>query len=484
MKGRAHIMADIQNKSIISRDDNFAEWYTSIVKKADLVDYSSTKGSMIIRPYGYAIWENIQNTLDKEFKRLGHENIQMPMFIPESLLNLEKEHVEGFAPEVAWVTHGGTEPLEERMCVRPTSEVLFCEHYKKIIKSYRDLPKLYNQWCTIVRWEKTTRPFLRTREILWQEGHTMHATKEEAMKETLGILKVYEDFQRNYLALPVIVGEKTDKEKFAGAEKTYTVEAMMYDGVALQNGTSHYFGTHFAKAFGIEFLNKENQLETPYQTSWGVTTRMIGSIIMTHSDDLGLVLPPKIAPIKVVLIPIGKANEEVDKAIATIKNDLDKLEISNKLDNSDKSPGFKFAEAEVKGYPLRIEIGPRDLENGEVTLVRRDTLEKMKVEVEKASTECVKLLETMQQEMYDRALKRRDTMLYFAEDYEEFKTIATTKPGFIKINWCGDVACENKIKDDLGLKSRCIPQDDHEPNGPCAVCGKDAKCQIYFGKQY
>lgn len=477
-------MAEIQNKSIISRDENFAEWYTSIVTKADLVDYSSMKGSMIIRPYGYAIWENMVNILDKEFKRLGHENVQMPMFIPESLLNIEKEHVEGFAPEVAWVTHGGHEPLEERVCVRPTSEVLFCEHYKKIIKSYRDLPILYNQWCTIVRWEKTTRPFLRSREILWQEGHTMHATREEAINETLQMLKVYEDFQRNYLALPVIVGKKTDKEKFAGAEETYTVEAMMYDGVALQNGTSHYFGSHFAKAFGIEFLNKENKLETPHQTSWGVTTRMVGSIIMTHSDDLGLVLPPKIAPIKVILIPIGKNNENVDSAIKFITDELNKMDITNKSDYSDKTPGYKFAEAEVKGYPIRVEVGPRDLENNEVTLVRRDTLEKIKVKVEDASKTIETLLETIQKDMYDKALKRRNTMLYEASNYEEFTDIAKNKPGFIKINWCGDVACENKIKEDLGLKSRCIPLEGHEPTGKCAVCGNEGKCQIYFGKQY
>lgn len=477
-------MGEIQNKSIISRDENFAEWYTSLVTKADLVDYSSMKGSMIIRPYGYAIWENMVAVLDKEFKKLGHVNVQMPMFIPESLLNVEKEHVEGFAPEVAWVTHGGKEPLEERVCVRPTSEVLFCEHYKKIIKSYRDLPKLYNQWCTIVRWEKTTRPFLRSREILWQEGHTMHATEKEAIEETLRMLKVYEDFQRNYLALPVIVGEKTDKEKFAGAEKTYTVEAMMYDGVALQNGTSHYFGNHFAKAFGIEFLNKENKLETPYQTSWGVTTRMIGAIIMTHSDDFGLVLPPKIAPIKVIVIPIGKDTDEVESAIKTILSSLDEMDISNKVDRTDKTPGYKFAEAEVKGYPIRIEIGPRDVERDVVTLVRRDTREKIEVAIEECAKKIEMLLEEIQKDMYDRALKRRDSMLYFANNYEEMKEIATTKPGFIKINWCGEVACEDKIKEDMGLKSRCIPLEDHEPNGVCAVCGKDAKCQIYFGKQY
>lgn len=479
-------MGEIQNKSIISRDENFADWYTSIVKKADLVDYTNMKGSMIIRPYGYAIWENMQSVLDREFKRYGHENLQMPMFIPESLLNVEKEHVEGFAPEVAWVTHGGSEELEERICVRPTSETLFCEHYKKIIKSYRDLPKLYNQWCTIVRWEKTTRPFLRTREILWQEGHTMHASAKEAMEETLRMLKVYEDFQRNYLALPVIVGEKTDKEKFAGAEKTYTIEAMMYDGVALQNGTSHYFGTHFAKAFGIEFLNKENKLETPYQTSWGVTTRMIGSIIMTHGDDRGLVLPPKIAPIKVIIIPIGNTskNEELKTACDNIKEELLKNDITVKVDETDKTPGFKFAEAEVKGYPIRIEVGPRDLERGIVTLVRRDTLEKIEVTLENVIKTIPTLLEQIQKDMYDRALARRNTMLYTANNYDEMTKIAKEKSGFILVNWCGNVDCENKVKDELGLKSRCIPLDNHEPDGPCAICGSDAKCKLYFGKQY
>ncbi len=475
---------DIQNKDIIKRSDNFAEWYTSIVTKADLIDYSSMKGSMIIRPYGYAIWEQMVNVLDKEFKLLGHENVQMPMFIPESLLNIEKEHVEGFAPEVAWVTHGGEEKLDERLCVRPTSETLFCEHYKKIIKSYRDLPKLYNQWCTIVRWEKTTRPFLRSREILWQEGHTMHATSEEAMNETLRILKVYEDFQRNYLALPVIVGEKTDKEKFAGALKTYTLEAMMYDGVALQNGTSHYFGTHFAESFGIQFLNKENKLETPYQTSWGTTTRMIGAIIMTHGDDRGLVLPPKIAPIKVIIIPIGKNNEEVTNCIQDIATKLQNDNITYKIDDTDKTPGFKFAEAEVKGYPIRCEIGPRDLTNGFITLVRRDTLEKEQVIISNVENRIKTLLEEIQNDMYKRALDRRNSMLYFANDYEELKDIALHKPGFVKINWCKDVACENKIKDELGLKSRCIPLEGHEPTGKCAVCGREGKCQVYFGKQY
>ena len=478
-------MAEIRNKEIISRDENFADWYTSIVKKADLVDYSSMKGSMIIRPYGYAIWENMVKVLDEEFKRLGHENVQMPMFIPESLLNIEKEHVEGFAPEVAWVTHGGEEELKERVCVRPTSETLFCEHFKKIVKSYRDLPLLYNQWCTIVRWEKTTRPFLRSREILWQEGHTLHATEEEARKEALKMFKVYEDFQRNFLALPVITGKKTDKEKFAGAEETYTIEAMMYDGVALQNGTSHYFGQHFAKAFGIEFLNKDNKLETPYQTSWGVTTRMIGSIIMTHGDDRGLVLPPKIAPIKVMVIPIGKCNEEnvaYNKAFE-IKELLNKNGIITKLDDTDKSAGFKFAEAEVKGYPIRIEVGTRDLEENEVTLVRRDTLEKIKIKLEDIAVYIPKLLEKIQDSMYKKAETRRNKMLHEAKTFDELKE-KTKLPGFTLINWCGSVDCENKIKDELGLKSRCIPFGNEKTDEVCSVCGKEGKFKVYFGKQY
>ena len=475
-------MNDKQIKEITSRDEDFGKWYTDVCMKADLVDYSSVKGSMIIRPYGYAIWENMQSVLDKMFKDTGHENIQMPMFIPESLLNVEKDHVEGFAPEVAWVTHGGSEKLEEKMCVRPTSEVLFCEHYAKIIKSYRDLPKLYNQWCTIVRWEKETRPFLRSREILWQEGHTMHATEEEAKEETLRMFKVYEDFQRNYLALPVIVGKKTEKEKFAGAEETYTLEAMMYNGVALQNGTSHYFGNHFAKAFNIQFLNKENKLETPYQTSWGVTTRMIGAIIMTHGDDRGLVLPPNIAPTKVIIIPIGN-DEKVLEVSNEINNKLKNNNITVKIDNRDKTPGFRFAEAEVKGYPIRIELGKRDLENNVVTLVRRDTLEKITVSIDEVIEKIQELLETIQSDMYNKALIRRDSMIYVANNYEELESIATTKNGFIKVNWCGDVSCENKIKEDFGIKSRCLIEDE-EVDGPCVCCGKNATTKIYFGKQY
>ncbi len=467
-------------KDITNRDVDFAKWYTDVCKKADLVDYTNVKGSMIIRPLGYAIWEEIQKILDKKIKETGHENVQMPMFIPESLLNVEKEHVKGFAPEVAWVTYGGSEKLEERMCVRPTSEVLFCEHYKKIINTYRDLPILYNQWCTIVRWEKTTRPFLRSREILWQEGHTMHRTAEEAKEETLKMFDVYKDLQVNYLALPVITGKKTEKEKFAGAEETYTLEAMMYNGYALQNGTSHYFGKHFAEAFGIKFADKDNTLKTPYQTSWGVTTRMIGAIIMTHGDDHGLVLPPRIAPFKTIIIPIGDVSEKLEE----LKQNLKENDITFKVDDRDKTPGFRFADAEVKGYPIRIELGKRDLENNIVTLVRRDTLEKIQVTFEEIIPKIKELLEMIQNDMLKRATIRRDSMIYEANNYDELREIATTKDGgFTKINWCGNVECENKIKDDFGIKSRCLIENE-EVTGPCTVCGKEAKTRLYIGRQY
>ena len=469
-------------KDITPRDKDFALWYTDVVKKAGLVDYSSVKGSMIICPYGYAIWENIQKILDERFKETGHENVQMPMFIPESLLNIEKEHVEGFAPEVAWVTYGGNNKLEERLCIRPTSEVLFCDYYKKIIKSYRDLPKLYNQWCTIVRWEKTTRPFLRSREILWQEGHTMHATEKEALEETKRMFKIYEDFQRNALAIPVIVGKKTEKEKFAGAIYSYTLEAMMYDGVALQNGTSHYFGQGFAKAFNIQFLDKDNTLKTPYQTSWGVSTRMLGALIMVHGDDRGLVLPPNIAPIKAIIIPIGNSLE-VMEAINTIKEKLASQNISYKIDESDKTPGFKFAEAEVKGYPVRIEVGPRDLSEGYVTVVRRDNLEKIKYPISDVVDKLGDLFKDIQDNMYNSALKRRNSMIYEANSWEEFKDIATNKPGFIKANWCGDEECETKVKEEFNMKSRCLIEDE-EIHTNCVVCGKKARYRLYFGRQY
>ena len=477
-------MNEKQVKEITSRDTDFSKWYTDVVKRADLVDYSSVKGSMIIRPYGYAIWENMQKILDKKFKETGHENLQMPMFIPESLLQKEKDHVNGFAPEVAWITYGGSNELEERMCVRPTSETLFCDHFKKIISSYRDLPLLYNQWCTIVRWEKTTRPFLRTREILWQEGHTMHASKEDAINETLRMLKVYEDFQKNILAVPVFTGKKTDKEKFAGADSTYSIEAMMYDGVALQSATSHYFGQGFAKAFDIKFLNKENKLETPYQTSWGCTTRMIGEIIMVHSDDRGLVLPPMIAPYKVIIIPISDDNE-INNVVKEITRDLNTSNISYKIDNSNKTPGFKFSESEVKGYPIRIEIGKRDLENKVVTLVRRDTLEKIQVPINEAVIKVNELLINIQNDMYNKALQRRNEMTYNVLNKEEFID-AIKKPGFIYANWCGNEECELKIKDKYGIKTRCIPFDNNEPDGDkkCVCCNNEAKTKIYFAKQY
>ena len=472
------------NKNITSRDIDFAKWYNDIIREADLIDYSSVKGSMIIRPYGYAIWEKMVEVLDKKFKETGHVNVQMPMFIPESLLQVEKDHVEGFAPEVAWVTHGGSNELDERMCVRPTSEVLFCDHYKKVIKSYRDLPLLYNQWCTIVRWEKETRPFLRSREILWQEGHTMHATEEEAREETLRMFKVYEDFQKNYLAIPVVVGKKSDKEKFAGAEETYTIEAMMYNGVALQNGTSHYFGQKFTKAFDIKFLNKENKWEHPYQTSWGVSTRMVGGLIMVHSDDYGLVLPPNIAPIKVSIVPI-KETDSVKDAIKYFEDGLKQNNITFTTDHSDKSPGFKFAESEVKGYPIRLEIGPRDLENNQVTLVRRDTREKITIEKSDAINKIKELLIDIQHNLYNRALERRNSMLYNnVKTYEELKDIALNKPGFALVNWCGCTECEDKIKEELGLKSRCMPFGLTDTDGNCVVCGKEATTKIYFGKQY
>ncbi len=473
----------IELKEITKQEVDFAQWYTDVCLKAELIAYSSVKGCMIIRPYGYAIWENIQNILDKEFKKTGHENVYMPLFIPESLLQKEKDHVEGFAPEVAWVTHGGTNELEERLCVRPTSETLFCEHYANIVRSYKDLPKLYNQWCSVVRWEKTTRPFLRSREFLWQEGHTVHATAEEAKAETLQMLNIYADFAENCLAIPVIKGQKTDKEKFAGAESTYTFESMMHNGVALQTGTSHYFGNNFSKAFEMQFLNKENKLEYMYQTSWGVSTRLIGAIIMCHGDDKGLVLPPNIAPIKAIIIPIGKDEAVFEKANEILSN-LNAQGVTTKIDLSEKSPGYKFAEAEVRGIPLRVEIGPRDLANNVVTVVRRDTGVKTQVEIEKLLDYVLAELKNMQKDMFDRALERRNGMIYVAKDYQEFKNLADTKPGFIKTMWCGDRACEEKIKEEIGVSSRCIPFQQENLGDKCICCGKKAKHMVIWGKQY
>lgn len=471
-------------EAITSRDEDFAKWYTDIVKKAELVDYSGVKGCMVIRPYGYAIWENIQADLDRRFKETGHENVYMPMFIPESLLQKEKDHVEGFAPECAWVTIGGSEKLNERLCVRPTSETLFCEHYQKIINTYRDLPKLYNQWCSVVRWEKTTRPFLRTSEFLWQEGHTMHATAEEAKEETLRMLHVYESFYKEILAIPAVIGRKTEKEKFAGAEETYTIEPMMHNGVALQGGTSHYFGDGFAKSFGITFTGKDNKQHYPHQTSWGVSTRMIGAIIMVHSDDDGLVLPPRISPVQVVIIPVAQHKEGVLDKAYELKAELTKR-FRTKLDDSDHAPGWKFAEYEMKGVPVRVEIGPKDIEKGQCVVVRRDTREKYFVPLEGLSDYIAELLDTIHNDMYERARKNTEGKTFTATNFDEFVDTAKNHPGFIKAMWCGDSACEDKLKDATGgVKSRCIPFVEEHISDVCVCCGKPAKHQVYWGKQY
>lgn len=470
-------------KEITSMNEDFAKWYTDVVRKAELAEYSSLKGCMIIRPYGYAIWENIQKDLDARFKALGHENVMMPMFIPESLLQKEKDHVEGFAPEVAWVTHGGEEELGERLCVRPTSETLFCEHYANIIHSYRDLPKLYNQWCSVVRWEKTTRPFLRTTEFLWQEGHTMHETAEEAKEETERMLNVYADFCRDALAIDVVKGQKTDKEKFAGAEATYTIEAMMHDGKALQSGTSHYFGDGFAKAFGIQFSDRENKLRYPHQTSWGMSTRIIGAIIMTHGDDNGLVLPPAVAPIQLVIVPIAFHKPGVTEKAQEIEKKLSSL-CRVKTDLSDNSPGWKFAEYEMKGVPLRLEIGPRDIENNCCVLVRRDNGEKTTVSLDEIDTKVPELLKAVHDGLLEKGIKRREEMTFDAKNMEEMCDIAENHPGFVRAMWCGDLACEEKIKEQAGLTSRCIPFEQEKISDKCVCCGKPAKHMLYWGKQY
>ena len=449
-------------EGITSMDVDFAQWYTDVVKKAELCDYTSVKGCMVIKPAGYAIWENIQKELDRRFKETGVEIVYVPMLIPESVLLKEKDHVEGFAPEVAWVTHGGLEPLQERMCIRPTSETLFCDFYQKEVHSYRDLPKVYNQWCSVLRWEKTTRPFLRSREFLWQEGHTVHATEEDAEARTQPMLNVYADFCEQVLAMPVIKGRKTDKEKFAGATATYTIEALMHDGKALQSGTSHNFGDGFARAFGIQFTDKDNQLKYVHQTSWGVTTRLIGAIIMVHGDDSGLVLPPRSAPVQTMIIPVAQHKEGVlDKAYEL----RDKLarQFKVKVDDSEKSPGWKFAEQEIKGIPTRIEIGPKDIEANQAVIVRRDTREKIVVSLDEIETKLGEILETMQ---------------------HEFVETINNKPGFVRAMWCGDQACEDKIKEDTTATSRCMPFEQHQLSDKCVCCGRPAKKMVYWGKAY
>ena len=471
-------------EAITSMEEDFAQWYTDVVKKAGLVGYTSVKGCMVIKPAGFAIWENIQAELDRRFKETGVENVSMPMFIPEGLLQKEKDHVEGFAPEVAWVTHGGLEPLQERLCVRPTSETLFCDFYAKDIQSHRDLPRVYNQWCSVVRWEKTTRPFLRSREFLWQEGHTAHATAQEAQERTIQMLHVYADFCEEVLAIPVIRGRKTDKEKFAGAEATYTIEALMHDGKALQSGTSHNFGDGFAKAFGIQYTNPENQLEYVHQTSWGLSTRIIGAIIMVHGDNSGLVLPPKIAPAQVMVIPIQQAKEGVLEKAGEICAELKAAGLRVKLDDTDKSPGWKFSEQEMRGIPVRVECGPKDIAAGQAVIVRRDTREKIVAPLDKIA-ECVgQTLETMQREMLERARAHRDAHTYTATDYESFQKTVEEKPGFVKAMWCGSLECEEKIKEDTQATSRCMPFEEEHLADTCVCCGKPAKKMVYWGRAY
>ncbi|MDE6016232.1 MAG: proline--tRNA ligase [Acetatifactor sp.] len=470
-------------EAITSMEEDFAQWYTDVVRKAELIDYTSVKGCMVIKPAGYAIWELIQQQLDARFKETGVENVYLPMFIPESLLQKEKDHVEGFAPEVAWVTHGGLQPLQERLCVRPTSETLFCDFYKNDIHSYRDLPKVYNQWCSVVRWEKETRPFLRSREFLWQEGHTAHATAEEAEERTIQMLNVYADFCEEVLAIPVIKGQKTEKEKFAGALATYAIEALMHDGKALQSGTSHNFGDGFAKAFGIQYTGKDNTLQYVHQTSWGMTTRLIGAIIMVHGDNEGLVLPPRVAPVQVCVIPIQQKKEGVlDKAYEL--QDRLKARFRVKVDDTDKTPGYKFAEAEMRGYPVRVEIGPKDIEAGKCVICRRDTREKIEVPLEELEDKIGEILETMQTEMLQRAREHREAHTYVAHNMEEFRKLFNEKSGFVKAMWCGCQECEEQIKEELAVTSRCMPFEQEELAEECVCCGKPAKKMVYWGRAY
>lgn len=473
-----------QVEQITSMEEDFAQWYTDVVIKADLIDYTSVKGCMVFKPAGYAIWELIQKQMDEKFKETGVENVYLPMFIPESLLEKEKDHVKGFAPEVAWVTHGGLQPLQERMCVRPTSETLFCDFYKNEVHSYRDLPKIYNQWCSVVRWEKETRPFLRSREFLWQEGHTIHATFEEAEERTIQMLNVYADFCEQILAIPVVKGRKTDKEKFAGAEATYTIEALMHDGKALQSGTSHNFGDGFAKAFGIQYTDKDNTLKYPCQTSWGSTTRLIGAIIMVHGDNNGLVLPPKVAPTQVVIVPIRQQQEGVLEAAGRIKKDLEAKGIRVRVDDTEKSPGWKFAEAEMRGIPVRVEIGPKDIEAKKAILARRDTGEKTECSLDGLCETVGSLLESMQKDMLERARARRDSQTYTATTKEEFEKLFAEKSGFVKAMWCGSVECENEIKEKLSVTSRCMPFEQETVSDVCVCCGKPAKKLVYWGRAY
>ena len=475
---------DKKVEQITDMEVDFAQWYTDVCKKAQLIDYSSVKGIFIYRPYGYAIWENIQHIMDAEFKKVGVQNVYMPMLIPESLLQKEKDHVEGFAPEVAWVTMGGSEQLAERLCVRPTSETLFCDHFAQVIQSHRDLPMKYNQWCSVLRWEKTSRPFLRHREFLWQEGHTMHATAEEAKAFTEQMLNLYADFCENVLAMPVTRGQKTEKEKFNGAEATYTIECMMHDRKALQAGTSHYFGDGFAKAFDITFTDKNNQRVSPFQTSWGMSTRIIGGIIMTHGDNNGLVLPPRIAPVQVIVVPVAQHKEGVTEKATELYDALKAAGIRAKIDLSDNSLGWKCAQYEMKGVPLRIEIGPRDIENGVCMAVRRDNGEKTSVALSELTSKVPELLDAVQRGLFDKAKKNLDEHIFEAHSLEEAKQLQEEKGGFIKTMWCGELDCELKMKEQAGMSSRCIPFKQENLGDTCPICGKKAKHMIYWGVAY
>ena len=475
---------DKKVEQITDMEVDFAQWFTDVCTKAELVDYSGVKGCFILRPYGYAIWENIQQVLDGMFKRDGHENVSMPMLIPESLLQKEKDHVEGFAPECAWVTVGGSEELPERLCIRPTSETLFCDHWSHVVHSWRDLPMLYNQWCSVLRWEKTTRPFLRGREFLWQEGHTLHATEEEARRETLQQLEVYADLCENYLAMPVIRGNKTEKEKFAGAVNTYTIECMMHDHKALQSGTSHYFGDGFAKQFDITFTDKDNKQKYPFQTSWGLSTRIIGGIIMTHGDNNGLVLPPRIAPVQVVVVPVAQHKEGVIEKATALYEAIKAAGIRCRIDTSDNSLGWKCAQYEMKGVPLRVELGPKDIENGVCMAVRRDNGEKIPVALDQAVELLPGLLDQVQQGLFDKAKKNLDEHIFAASSLEEAQKLQAEHGGFIKTMWCGDLACELAMKEQAGMSSRCIPFEQEKLGETCACCGKPAKHMIYWGIAY
>ena len=468
---------------ITPRDVDFSQWYTDVILKSQLVDYAPVRGCMIMRPYGYAIWERIREEMDKRFKATGHENVYMPMLIPESLLLKEAEHVEGFAPEVAWVTQGGNEKLQERLAIRPTSETIFCAMYSKWVGSWRDLPMKYNQWCSVMRWEKSTRPFLRTSEFLWQEGHTIHETADEAQQETMQMLDVYREVAETELALPVLCGQKSEKEQVAGARATYSMEAMMQDGKALQAGTSHNFGTNFAEAYNIQYLSREGKLEYVYETSWGVSTRLIGAIIMTHGDERGLRLPPHIAPIQVVIVPVAAHKEGVLDKCREIYQQLNAEGLRVKLDDRDTlSPGYKFNDWELKGVPVRLEIGPRDIENGVATAFRRDTCEKAPLALDTLAAELPKLLESIQQGLFDQAAKFRDERITDVHSMEELT--AVVENGFARAMWCGDRECEDKIKELTNASSRNMPFDQTPIGDTCVCCGKPAKKLIYFAKAY